>query len=60
MACVQEKLIVYVGPIRQESTEKCMRMDTDYKKMRTPLNALYAYRGCTDKAALVLKPGSEW
>jgi len=22
MACVQEKLMIYVGPIRQESTEK--------------------------------------
>ena len=36
-----------------------MRMDTDYKKMRTPLHALKAYRGNTDKAALVLKHGSE-
>jgi hypothetical protein len=30
------------------------------KKMRTPLHTLKAYRGSTDKAVLVLKPGSEW
>jgi hypothetical protein len=60
MACVQEKLMIYVGPILQESTEKCMRMDTDYKRLHTPLHALKAYRGNTDKAALVLKPCSRW
>ena len=31
-----------------------MRMDIDYRKLRTLLHALKVYRGSTDKAALFL------
>jgi len=58
MACVQEKLVIYVGPIRQDSTEKMYANGHRLQKIAYSTTCLEGIQGATDKAALVLKPGT--
>jgi len=50
--------VIYVGPIRQDSTEKMYANGHRLQKIAYSTTCLEGIQGATDKAALVLKPGT--